>query len=118
MIRLIILLVLATFPAHAQTVSGEQISTKVSVIFYVTEGTNSPYQGLLTYSVPEFQALTPIQRRVQEIQQYLAWRAVRDAPRPPITKDDLIQMMLQKRAERDRLQSEADQLQAEIDGMP
>ena len=64
-------------------VTDSQATTRVTVVFYVKEDTNSPYQGHLTFTPDEYAALAPSDLQTAQLAQYTAWKAVRDAPPPP-----------------------------------
>jgi hypothetical protein len=78
-------------PIQAQTVSNSVSTTQVEIIFYVTEGTNSPYQGRLVYTLAESQALTMPQLRAAQIAQYQAWKATQIASAAQLTAQEIAQ---------------------------
>jgi hypothetical protein len=73
MIRLafIGLISLYAFGVRAQTVVDQKIAQSVEIIFYVKEGTNSPYQGRLLYTPT---APSQSQITADELAQYQTWK--------------------------------------------
>lgn len=107
MILALVALLLAA-PALAQTVQTDD--PKVSIVFYVKEGTNSPYQGLLQIPLSEYVKLKPADIEVRKIAQFDAWKIATQAAREvqaKVTADD-------KAAQVEALQQQADDIARQI----
>jgi hypothetical protein len=97
------LFALASPPVGAQTIMlGE---TKVFVVFYVKEGTNSPYQGLLQMTPEEHAAIKPAELQAKQLKQFDDWKAsteaAKNAPVVVPTIDEKVAQVEALRAEAD-----------------
>ena len=72
--RLILALLVALMaaPALAAPVVTSYTAT-VQIVFYIEDGTNSPYQGLLTYDLATYQSKTLAQLKADGLAQYQTW---------------------------------------------
>lgn len=92
--------------AMAQVVVTEG-ETKILKIFYVKEGTNSPYQGLLQFDAKE---TIPSDLKTKQLEQYQAWKlAVEELKNKPIvelTVDEKVAQVKALRLEADNIASD------------
>jgi len=58
--------------ALAQTVTDGE--TKVLKVFYVKEGTNSPYQGLIQLTPDEYSKIKPADLKTKQLEQFNNWK--------------------------------------------
>lgn len=78
----------------AVSVIDQQVTTRTSVVFYVKENQDSPYQGLLTFSPDEFAKLDAKTIEATQLAQFAAWKIVRDTPPILPTVDDKVAMIV------------------------
>lgn len=108
-VKYILALLLLTFalPAQAQTVTTD----KVQIIFYVKEGTTSPYQGLLQMPLEDLSKIDPDELQKRQLAQHAAWKVTTEAARSVVVKEPTAD---EKADEAKALQAQADELTARI----
>jgi len=95
--------------ASAQTVTDGE--TKVLKVFYVKEGTNSPYQGLLQLTPEEYSKIKPDELKNKQLKQFNNWKAATEAAKNAIPVEPTVD---EKAAQVTSLQIQVDELAAKI----
>lgn len=95
-------------PALAQTVTLGDAT--VSMVFYVKEGTNSPYQGLIQMTPAEYAAIKPAELQKRQMDQFNAWKAATEAAKnAPVIEESADEKVSRVKA----LRAEADAIAAD-----
>ena len=106
---LIALALLIAAPASAQTIIPGD--TKLSIVFYVKEGTASPYQGRLEFTQQEYAKLKPADIAKLQLAQHAAWKAATEAARNVVVKERSAEEML---AEIEALEAQASEIVSQV----
>jgi len=91
--------------AMAGTVTDQSTTTNVSLVFYVQEDQNSPYQGFLSMPLAQYSLLLPADIEALQLKQYTDWKtntaalqaqAAIDALTPPteVQKADFVNALV------------------------
>ncbi len=90
----------------------QQEKSTVSITFYVKEGENSPYQGLLQYDADTYAKLTPEDIEAAQIEQFQTWKARTEMLRnaPPPTKEELAQQAIDLQEQAELFSKQIDEL--------
>ncbi len=102
----------------AASVIDQQVTTRVSVVFWVKENQDSPYQGLLAFTPEEFAKVDDKTLQARQLEQFEAWKIVRDTPPKEITRDDKERMLADVRQQKDAIAQAEAALLAELDAEP